>query len=332
MKRALFVSLTAVLGLVACKQSAPPPEPATQPAADKVEVKAPAPTQAPGSAATGSAAVAADPWTKQAPKKDPIANPLFWSIEKDGITSFALGTIHIGVDAEARLPAIVWGQIDAAKSFAMETDLTDPALQKILVCTGCSLKKDLGPKHWTKLEEVLGADVAARIETMKPMVAATMMSLRGLPTTTQMDTLLLARAQNGKKQIVYLETAAHEAALLEKWMNVKALKAMLEDVEGGAKHTKEMLDAYLAGDEARMVKLADVEKAQALAHGYTASEYEESMQDMLYGRNAAWIAPIEKLHAAGGGFIAVGAMHLVGPKNVLELLAAKGYKVTRVAP
>ncbi len=332
MKRALFVTFTAALGIVACKQSAPPPEPTKQPAAEKVQIKEPAPVPATGSAATGSAAAAADPWKKEAPKKDPLARPLFWSIEKDGITSYALGTIHIGVDAEARLPSLVWDKIDAAKTFAMETDLTDPALQKILVCTKCSLKQDLGPKHWAKLEAVLGADIAARIETMKPMVAATMMSLRGLPTTTQMDTLLLARAQNGGKQIVYLEQASHEAALLEKWMNVKALKAMLDDVEGGAKHTKEMLDAYLAGDEARMVKLADVEKAQALAHGYTASEYEESMQDMLYGRNAAWIAPLEKLHAAGGGFIAVGAMHLVGPKNVLELLAAKGYKVARVTP
>jgi len=321
MKRALFVTFTAALSIVACKQSAPP-------ASDPVVAKDPAPavTPTPGSAA------AADPWIKEAAKKDPLARPLFWSIERDGKTSYTLGTIHIGVDAEARLPTIVWDKIDASRTFAMETDLTDPALQKILVCVQCSLRKDLGETYWAKLEQVLGKDVAGRIDAMKPMVAATMMSLRGLPSTTQMDTLLLARAQNGKKQIVYLESAADEAALLEKWMSVKALKAMLDDVEGGAKHTKEMLDAYLAGDEARMVKLSDDEKAQALKHGYTAAEYDESMQDMLYGRNAAWIAPIEKLHAEGGGFIAVGAMHLVGPKNVLELLTAKGYKVTRITP
>ena len=325
MKRALFVTFAAALSIVACKQSAPAPESKGQPATDPVVVKQPT-----SAAPVGSAA--ADPWTKEAPKKDPLAHPLFWSIEKDGITSYALGTIHIGVDAEARLPSLVWDKIDSARTFAMETDLTDPALQKILECVKCSLRKDLGEAHWKKLEDVLGADIAARIDPMKPMVAATMMSLRGLPTTTQMDTLLLARAQNGKKPIVFLEQASEEAALLEKWMNVKALKAMLDDVAGGEKHTKEMLDAYLAGDEARMVRLSDDEKAQALAHGYTAAEYEQSMQDMLYGRNASWIAPIEKLHAGGGGFVAVGAMHLVGPKNVLELLAAKGYKVTRVTP
>ncbi|MBA3455007.1 MAG: TraB/GumN family protein [Deltaproteobacteria bacterium] len=321
MKRAFFLTLTAALSVAACKQSAPAPEPMNRPA----------PTD-PAIVANQPAPAAADPWTKEAPRKDPLARPLFWSIEKDGRTSYALGTIHVGVDAESRLPAIVWDKIDASPTFAMETDLTDPALQKVLTCLKCSLRKDLGEKHWAKLEEVLGKDVAVRLDPMKPMVAATMMALRGLPSTTQMDTLLLARAQNANKQIVYLELAAEEAALLEKYMNVKALKAMLDDVEGGEKHTKEMLAAYLAGDEARMVKLSESEKAQALKHGYTAAEYDQSMQDMLYNRNAAWIAPIEKLHAAGGGFVAVGAMHLVGPKNVLELLAAKGYKVTRIAP
>jgi uncharacterized protein YbaP (TraB family) len=38
------------------------------------------------------------------------------------------------------------------------------------------------------------------------------------------------------------------------------------------------------------------------------------------------------LHAAGGGFVAVGALHLVGPRSVLDVLAHRGYRVTRLAP
>jgi uncharacterized protein YbaP (TraB family) len=38
------------------------------------------------------------------------------------------------------------------------------------------------------------------------------------------------------------------------------------------------------------------------------------------------------MHAAGGGFVAVGVLHLVGPRSVADLLGRKGYKVTRVAP
>jgi uncharacterized protein YbaP (TraB family) len=326
MKRALFVTMTAVLGL-ACKQSAPAPT------ADKTPAPAPAQTQKPAPAAPPTAAApAADPWTKAAPKKDPLPHPLFWSIEKDGKTSYALGTIHVGVDPESRLPQVVWDKLDGEKDFAMETDLSDPALMKVLECNKCSLKRDLGPTYWKKLEDVITPAVAAKLEPMKPMVAATMMSMRGLPMTTQMDTLLLARAQNAKKGIVFLEEAKAEAAVLEKWMDVKALKAMLDDIEGNDKHTKEMLDAYVAGDVDRMIKLSDDEKAEALKHGYSQKEYDEQMQDMLYSRNASWIPAIEKAHAEGGVFIAVGAMHLMGEKSVLELLQKKGYKVTRVEP
>ena len=278
------------------------------------------------------AASAADPWSKPAPKKDPLARPLFWKIEKDGKTSYALGTIHLGVDAEARLPDVVWDKIGAVPTFAMETDLNAPALKKVLECVGCSLKRDLGPAYWKKLEGAITPEVAARIDPMKPMVAATMMSMRGLPMTTQMDTLLLARAQNGKKTIVFLEEPSVQAAILEKHMNVKALKAMLDDLEGGAKHTQQMLEAYISGDELAMIKLSESEREQSLKHGYTAKEYDETLQDMLYGRNASWIPAIEKAHAEGGIFIAVGAMHLVGPKSVLELLEKKGYKITRVVP
>jgi len=326
MKRALFVTVIGLLAVVGCRDSAPTSEPSKP---TPVTVEKPATV---GKTAPPAKAPEADPWTKAPTAKDPLPHPLFWSIEKDGITSYALGTIHVGVDAEARLPQVVWDKLDAAKAFAMETDLADPSLAKILECTNCSLKKELGDAYWKKLEDELTPPVASRIEAMKPMVAATMMSMRGLPQTTQMDTLLLARAQRAHKQIVFLEEAAAEAAILEKWMDAKALKAMLDDIAGSEQHTKDMLAAYLAGDEKVMIKLSEDEKTDALKHGYSAKEFEESMQDMLYGRNAAWIAGIQKMHAAGGGFIAVGAMHLVGPKNVLELLATAGYTIKRVTP
>ncbi len=325
MKRLLFVTMATAIGLVGCDKSERAPEPKPAPTATPTPAPAPAPTVAP-------AAAAEDPWKNEGPKKDPLKRPLLWSIEKGGTTSYALGTIHVGVDAEARLPALVWDKLDAAPAFAMESDLTDPALQRVLECVKCSLRKELGEKHWAKLEEVLGKATAERIDGMKPMVAATMLSLHGLPTTTQMDGLLLARAQNGKKKVVYLEAAKDAAKVLEKWMNVKALKAMLEDFEGSKRNTQQLLEAYVAGDDEKMVTLASEERKQALKHGYTEAELEEQMADMLYNRNAAWLPAIEKLHAEGGGFIAVGALHLVGPKSVLEMLAGKGYKIVRLTP
>ena len=321
MKRVALV--LAVLAVVGCKKAEP-----TQP---------PAPGAAPiatGSATGSAAAPADDPWAKsQAPKKkDPLPHPLFWSLEKDGKTSYALGTIHVGIDAELRLPQFVWDKLDAAPAFAMETDLGDTKIAEDLQkCDKCSLKRELGPEYYAKLEKRLGKGKAAAIDPMQPAIAATMLSLEGMEMTPPMDGTLLGRAKNKDKRIIYLEPAALQAKLLLKWMNVKALKAMLDE-ENMAANLNELRDAYIIGDEAKMeAEMAD-DKASNLAHGYTAEEYDLQMKEMLLDRNASWIAPIEAMHAGGGGFIAVGAAHLIGKGSVLDLLTKKGFKVTRVQP
>src|SRR5207253_6683848 len=46
-----------------------------------------------------AAAPSADPWSAQKPaQKDPLPHPLFWAVEKDGKTTYFLGTMHAGVD------------------------------------------------------------------------------------------------------------------------------------------------------------------------------------------------------------------------------------------
>jgi uncharacterized protein YbaP (TraB family) len=256
--------------------------------------------------------------------------PLLWKIEKDGKTTYAFGTIHTGVDAEQRLPPAVWAKVDAAPAFAMETDLSDPAIAAMLQCVQCSLHRDLGDADYAKLEQLLGKPVVNRLDGMKPLVAATMLAMRGLPSTPQMDTALLARARAHDARIVYLEPAADQAAMLERQMNLKALHMMIDDPDGTLDSTKKLLAAYVAGDAAAMLAINDEGKRQALAHGYTAAEYDAAQEDMVYRRNAAWITPIEQLHAQGGGFLAVGALHLIGPRSVLDLLSQRGYKITRM--
>jgi uncharacterized protein YbaP (TraB family) len=295
-----------------------------------------APDRAPGgSAAPGPAtatAPGADPWAKPAAKKDPLAHPLFWSIEKDGKTTYILGTMHMGVDPETRIPDLVWKRLDEAPAFAMETNLDDASKLDVMRGDGSTLHAELGDAYWKKLEDALGSDKATGLDRMKAMMPATLLSMRGLPETAAMDGVLYGRATREHKRIVFLEPFEKEAAVLEKWMDSRAIKEMLDDLPGGERHSKEMLAAYLAGDADTIEKLSDAERADFKKAGRTDAEYDEQMADLLYGRNASWIDPIEQLHASGGGFIAVGAMHLIGAKSVLDLLQHKGYKVARITP
>jgi len=279
-------------------------------------------------AATGSGSAA----TSAPVARDPLPHPLLWSVEKAGHTTYFFGTMHRGVDAASRLPAIVWEKLDAARAFAMEADLDDPAAAEAIRPTARSLRDTLGDAYWTKLEGAIGSGTARAVEHLPPLVSASALSMRGLPETEAMDRVLSARAADEHKPVVFLEPATRQLALLGKWMDTRALKMMLDELPEGEQHTRAMLDAYVAGDERKILALADDERGDALRHGYTAAEYDREISELLYERNASWIAALEQLHAGGGGFVAVGALHLVGPRSVLDLLAHQGYRVTRLAP
>lgn len=346
MKRALLVvTLVAAFG-AGCKKSEPADSANTEAktggktgttnGADEPKVVETATGSAPGSAAiaTGSAApTSADPWSKPPAAKDPLPRPFLWSVEKDGTTSYLLGTIHQGVDAESRLPPIVFEKLDGARAFAMETDLgsATESMKDMIQCVGCSLKKELTPAEYGNLERVLGQATVAQIQGLKPMVAATMVSLSFMPQTAPMDGILQGRAKRLNKPIIYLEKAEDAAKVLEKWMDVRALKLMLVDIDGAKKQMDDMLASYIAGDADKLLAINESEKEKTLKV-YSQAEYDQQQTDMLYNRNAAWLPAIEKMHAEGGGFVAVGTLHLVGPKSVPDLLEKKGYKITRIAP
>ena len=262
----------------------------------------------------------------------PLAHPLFWAVQKDGITTYVLGTMHAGVDPDTQLPPLVWKKLDDARAFAMETDLDKAATIDVMRHDGGSLHTDLGDAYWTKLEAALGSDQARRVDGMKVMIPATLLSMRGLPETRAMDGALLARASSEHKPIVFLEPIERETAVLEKWMDVRALESMLDDLPGGEQHARDMLAAYVAGDEAKIQALTEVERAEFKKTGRTDAEYDQQMDDLLFARNASWVPELEEMHAAGGGFVAIGAMHVIGHRSVLDLLRQHGFTVTRLTP
>ena len=51
---------------------------------------------------------------------------------------------------------------------------------------------------------------------------------------------------------------------------------------------------------------------------------------LLVGRNATMAERAAPLLAAGGAFIAVGALHLTGRNGLVERFRAMGYRVTKV--
>lgn len=258
------------------------------------------------------------------------AQPLLWAAHKDGKTTYLLGTMHVGFDAEKQLPGWVWDKVRAAKSFAIETDISDPALSNAgLRRDGRTLRNELGEEHWAKLERLLGVPTARATLNMTPGAVTSLLELKGMPPAMPMDLVLLGEAESADKKVVFLEPAALQIALLTKWLDARALKELIDERTAGKQTSKELLAAYLAGDIVRIEELG-TDREAFLKSGRPAAELDAMMEEMLYRRNASWIAAIEEMHAQGDAMVAVGAMHLIGERSVLALLEARGYQIERV--
>ncbi|MEZ4360699.1 MAG: TraB/GumN family protein [Kofleriaceae bacterium] len=283
-------------------------------------------------AAVGCRASAAPP---------PMAeHPLLWAAHKDGQTTYLLGTIHLGFDAERQLPPWVWSKLRAADRFAVETDLSDPVLMaSSLRVAGPSLRDALGEDYWRRLTEQLagaggGGSASSAALHMAPFTAVSVLEHQGVPAAAPMDLVLLGEAETAGKEIVYLEPASTQVEFLERWVDVDALKELLDDLPGRREATRALIAAYVAGDVAALEALAAAEVlgGRARTGPEAEREREAQLEQLLYRRNAAWIAPIEAMHRQGGAMVAVGAMHLIGPRSVLTHLRERGYRVERVAP
>jgi hypothetical protein len=268
---------------------------------------------------------------RSASKSTAVAeHPLLWAAHKDGKTTYFLGTMHVGFDAEKQLPRWVWDKLRAATALAVETDVSDPALSAAgLRRDGRTLRDELGDAYWAKLEQLLGVPTARATLHLTPGAVTSLLELRGMPPAMPMDLMLLGEAESADKKVVFLEAAALQIALLEKWLDVRALKELIDERAAGKQTSKELLAAYTAGDIVRLEQLGNDREAFRKT-GRPDAEYDAMMEDMLYRRNAAWLSPIEQLHSQGGAMVAVGAMHLIGERSVLALLEARGYQIERV--
>lgn len=299
--------------------------------ARSVEAPAPAPAQAAPVTETAAPATAAPPVDEALIASDAaLERPFLYLATKGDARVHVLGTVHLGIQP-ARLPPVVWDALDAARVVVVEADTRSISIASFRRTDGTTLDAELGPAHWAKLEATIGRQLAAGLRTMKTSMATVVLTARAIPMTTSIDDAVRSRAENAGIEVAFLETGTFQSALLDKWLDVRGLRAMLDDLAASDDAQRRMLTAYARGDDAALAAIA-ADRSGWAASGRSDAEFDEMTREILLDRNAAWIAPIEGHAAAGPVFVAVGAAHLFGAGGVLELLEARGWRVERVVP
>ena len=99
------------------------------------------------------------------------------------------------------------------------------------------------------------------------------------------------------------------------------LEQTLAELDEGVTVLSEMVAAWRDGE----LESLSVEFIEEFA------EYPGLYDELVTKRNNAWVPTLERLLADGHRhLVVVGALHLVGPDNVIELLRERGHDVERL--
>lgn len=267
-----------------------------------------------------------------------------WEVRKGKQTAYLFGTIHVGRPEFYPLPPSRLKQLQRADAIVLEADVSDSAraiaaTQKYAVYPQGEpgLEKRLTPELRERVESVLTRNQLeiAPMMRMKPWMLGSVLALfeaaqAGYVPALSAEAYLTRVAKNDNKPILELEGIELQFELFEKapWATqVAFLEEALKAVEsrGARRELNRIIQAWETADRAALERvLAEMRAQSSLGSRFT-------VDTILLGRHPQMVRTIETMMASGKTYVfAVGALHLVGPQGLVELLRARGYTLTEL--
>jgi uncharacterized protein YbaP (TraB family) len=318
--------------------------PLLAPAATPAKAKAKGSTAAAASKASSPPRdcppTAQDPTPEQVPKLMEAARDrgMLWRLTKDGRTSHLYGTLHVG-----RLEWLFPGPVTAeamrhADTMALELDPEDTeTLQRLNATLGQLDTARLPPALAQRLAR---QRAAACVENeafvqLHPVMQAVVLSILagrrdGLDPAYSQESVLAALAHGGNLPLVALETPEQQLAAVVPPTpdeQITLIDSTLKTLETGkARPLVVRLSAvWEQGDLGQLERYAD------WCDCASTPQDREHLRQLVDGRNPNMADRIDALQAQGKTlFVAVGALHMTGPKALPKLLAERGWTVERV--
>ncbi len=268
------------------------------------------------------------------------ADPAAWRIAgKQGGDITLLGSMHVLRATDYPLPAMVDTLFARADVLIMELDLdaTDPATQQATIMraamlpSGTVLRDVVDPKVYQLAQRrtrEMGVDLAL-LEQFEPWflsIAILDQGMRkfGFEGERGLEQYLLRKSHETHKPIIGLETLALQIGIFDA-LPPASQQAMLEQ-------TLNELD----GADTEMAKLTAAWRdghLETLSEGLLADfkAFPGLYETLVKNRNASWVEPLERALSDGRHYlVVVGALHLVGRDNVIDMLKARGHEAVRV--
>ena len=266
------------------------------------------------------------------------ASPV-WAVRGAHNTVYLAGSIHmLPADDAALPPGFARSYADSAR-LVMELDLGkfDPMegmtwmMDHGALPAGTNLRAVLGEQRYGRVSAAalgLGLPMAA-LDSLAPWVVGIEITdlayeHEGYDPEQGVEEQLVRRAEKDGKSTAGLETLPEELSSLTELSSadqIRMLDQTVDDLKDIKSEMSEVTTAWRHGDAARLAALLSSEY----------NTFPALYKPLVSDRNQRWLPQVEALlKASDNSLVVVGALHLVGPGGLLELLRRKGYSITQL--
>jgi uncharacterized protein YbaP (TraB family) len=269
-----------------------------------------------------------------------FAKGLFWRIDppNGAPPSHVFGTVHVDDPRALKLAPVVREALARSRVLALEL-VTDAASAETFaeasqLAEGRTLAELMPSSDYEQVAEILRNRYGIPhyvTERMAPWSAYVTLNQPGPRMRLTVDELLHRLALKQGTPVEGLEAVLDQInamRAISEHQQVLLLTSAARDHDRIVDMVRDLLERYLGEDLEGILGLQD-RYDKGLDADVRAAQ-DALMESVLYGRNPGMAAKSASLADAGGAFIAVGALHLLGDRGLLAELQKRGYRVTRV--
>jgi len=270
-----------------------------------------------------------------------VTKAFLWEVKSNLNVMYLFGTIHVGKRSFYPLPPQVQDALNASQRLAVEADISsNEGMGNIGAVINYkapdNLEKHIPPALFGRLKTQLSR-LQIPLEAVRPMkpyliggfLTIAEFSKLGYDMNLGVDGYLIAKSKDDGRPIVELESQVAQLRMMD-GMAPQLQEAFLENsirtLESGnaPDQVTGMVNAWQTGDVALMEEVVrNANKGMRMTDQLDAV--------LLHSRHDAMLKKIAN-YLEGGvpHFVAVGSLHLLGPKGLVELLKARGYQVKQL--
>ena len=265
-----------------------------------------------------------------------------WEVQSMNNRVYLYGTVHAAKKEWYPLPSVVEEAYNDSQVLVVEADVTDTAaIQKtapaMMYAPPDSLKAHVSADDYERFRKLLPrfSIPESAVAQMKPFMAVSLLVFSewarlGYLPQLGIDSYFIHKAKADLKPIVEIEGVDQQVKLMDSLTDTEhreifegTLKAMEMGLTG--EQITGMVNAWQAGDPNLMLEVA--RRYNDLVPG--AKEFEEkfvwSRHDAMAKKIEGYLNDSKQRH-----FIAVGSLHLTGPRGLVEILRKRGYIVRQL--